>query len=692
MDQSQTLQIITIDTPNNETEGVISQLRNASIRVNSLRVNNPRELSEALLESRWQLCIVDEQQEQIPATQVIKTLTQSAQPVLSILLSADPCSEKTTQLLTQGFFDVITLKQPERIALTLQRAAQFQSLQAQSLQQQRQMNELQQRYQELINNSQDAIAYIHEGVHIMCNQSYIKKFAYSSADELFSMPLLDMVDSENQGTIKHLLRKAGQGEAIPSHLSVVMKSANGEMLPVDLELGTVEYDGENCISLMIHEPLQQTDHKLLDKLNTLEHHDLLTNLYNRQYFLQQLEQAIANSDKDKEHKALLYIDLDAFQDVRERHGIGAADHVLISISNLLYKTLGKEQCPSRYDGNIFTAIIQGADEETAAKHAEMLRKKILDHMTEYHGKTLNVSASIGVAMINNVQPGADVLLERAHKACALAKANGGNASELFIPLEDELADDEKLSMWRSRIQQALDSNNITLVYQPIVSLHGKPGEKYDVLMRLMDENNNQISPGKFLPIAEKLGLAQSMDQWVILQAIKKLQESGENTHLFIKLSAQSVSSLNIIPWLDARLKQSGISGEKLVFEVSEEIAFDHLKTLKGLCMGLRKLKCRIAIEHFGITDNSSLVQKHLLAEFIKLDGQMVMQLKDKPEIRDRISNINQMAQQSNTETIAPFVEDANCLAMIWQSGVNYIQGYFVQAPDSRMNYDFSESI
>jgi diguanylate cyclase (GGDEF)-like protein len=529
----------------------------------------------------------------------------------------------------------------------------------------------------------------------MSNPSYFKKFGYGSADELLSQPLLDMVDTENQGAIKQLLRSASQGENIPASLSIKMKSVRGEILPVELELSTEEYEGESCISLMIREPMaepQQADNLLLDRLSTLEHHDLLTNLYNRPYFLEQLQMAIDDYQENSEHKALLYIDLDAFQDIRERHGIGAADHILISISDLLRATLGDVQIPSRYDGNIFTAIIDNVDEEAAAQYAEKLRKKIQAHMSEYHGKTLNVSASIGVAMINNVQPGADVLLERAHKACALAKANGGNASELFIPLEDELADDEKLSIWRSRIQQALDNNRIILAYQPIVSLHGKPGEKYDVLMRMQDENGGEISPGKFLPIAEKLGLAMKMDHWVILEALKKLQGSGENTHLFIKLSAQSVSSLNLIPWLDKQLKEKGVAGDKLVFEVSEEIAFDHLKSLKGLCMGLRKLHCRIAIEHFGMTDNSSLVQKHLQAEFIKLDGQMVMQLKDKPEIRDRISTINQMAQQTQSETIAPFVEDANCLAMIWQSGVHYIQGYFVQAPDSRMNYDFSESI
>lgn len=690
--QEQTLNILTIDTPNNETEAVISHMRNAGYRINSLRINNQRELNEALLQGKWQLCLVDELQEAFEPAQLLSHIAQSRQPLLCLLLCSDPCSEQTTRLLNEGFFDSLTLKQPERIDLILRRAANFQQLQATNRQQSQQLQELQHRYLDLVNNSRDAIAYLHEGVHILCNPAYAQKFGYSSTDELQNLPLLDMVDSDSQGIIKQLLRSTSHGEAPPEQMHINMRQGNGESIAVDMELSQVEYEGETCIGILIREPLAVAeDQQLLDKLSSLEHHDLLTNLYNRQYFLQQLQQAINHAGPERSH-ALLYLDLDAFQEIRERHGIGAADHILISIAGLLRKTLGASQHPSRYDGNIFTAIIHDVDEEAAAKYAEALRRRIQEHITEFHGKTLNVSTSIGVAMINNSQPTAEVLLERAHKACALAKANGGNATELFIPLEDELADDEKLSIWRTRIQHALSQNQLRLVYQPIVSLHGKPGEKYDVLMRMLDENNNDVPPGKFLPIAEKLGLAMELDQWVVLQGIKRLQDSGENTILFIKLSSQSVSNLNIIPWLDSQLKKSGVSGDKLVFEVSEAIAFDHLKSMKALCMGLRKLKARIALEHYGMTDNSALVQKHLQAEFIKLDGQMVMQLKDNPEIRDRISQINQTAQQSHSETIAPFVEDANCLAMIWQSGINYIQGYFVQAPDSRMSYDFSESI
>lgn len=242
------------------------------------------------------------------------------------------------------------------------------------------------------------------------------------------------------------------------------------------------------------------------------------------------------------------------------------------------------------------------------------------------------------------------------------------------------------------IMDALANNRYTLAYQPIASLHGDSVDKYEVLVRMLDKEGNEILPDQFIPIAEETGLIVDIDRWIIAKAMEilaKKRNNGSNTIFFIKLSGISIADNDLLPWIIRQLKKNRLEGNNIVFELSESAVINQLKTAQAFLKGLKELHCGFGIEHFGVGENSVQLLKHLPANYLKIDGSFMHKLGSNRENQEIIKSISNMAISGNMTTIAEFVEDASSLAILWQCGINLIQGYFLQEPDKVMNYNFS---
>jgi EAL domain-containing protein (putative c-di-GMP-specific phosphodiesterase class I) len=231
-----------------------------------------------------------------------------------------------------------------------------------------------------------------------------------------------------------------------------------------------------------------------------------------------------------------------------------------------------------------------------------------------------------------------------------------------------------------------------LLFQPIVSLKGDESENYEVLLRMQDEKGNTVMPGEFLPAAEKSGLMAAVDRWVLAHSIKAVTEQrdkGRPVVLFVKLSAASLKDEKLLPWLRDILRAAHGVPETLVVEVSETVASNNLKALKVLIAGLKQLHVRLAIDHFGNAHNYANLLKHYDAQFLKLDASIIGKLTSSKESQDKVREICALAMEGKKKIVANAVEDPHTLAMIYSTGIDYIQGYFLQEPNPEMNYDFS---
>jgi len=209
---------------------------------------------------------------------------------------------------------------------------------------------------------------------------------------------------------------------------------------------------------------------------------------------------------------------------------------------------------------------------------------------------------------------------------------------------------------------------------------------------MFGKEDNEILPDQFIPIAEETGLIFDVDRWIIAKAMEVLAErrsSGSNTIFFIKLSGISIANDDLLPWIIKQLKKNRLEGDNVVFELSESAVVNQLKIAQAFLKGLIELHCGFSLEHFGVGANSVQLLKHLPANYLKIDGSFMHKLASNRENQEIIGSIANMAISRNMTTIAEFVEDASSLAILWQCGINLIQGYFLQEPDKIMNYDFS---
>jgi EAL domain-containing protein (putative c-di-GMP-specific phosphodiesterase class I) len=206
-----------------------------------------------------------------------------------------------------------------------------------------------------------------------------------------------------------------------------------------------------------------------------------------------------------------------------------------------------------------------------------------------------------------------------------------------------------------------------------------------------DDTTNGMSPTDFLHIAEDIGAAPKIDRWVILESIKILGQhrtNGNNTRLIINLSKESIKDRTLPPWLGVAFKAAKLPPDAVIFQIKEMDMNDHINIAKTFTEQVTALGCGCCITHFGCALNPFNALQHISAQYIKVDGSFTKELQDGIGEPEALSKLTKEIHQLDKITIVPFVENASVLSKLWQSGVHYIQGYYLQGPTESMNYDF----
>jgi diguanylate cyclase (GGDEF)-like protein len=493
-----------------------------------------------------------------------------------------------------------------------------------------------------------------------------------------------MVAPAEHTRFKEFLRNYAKSADGDRNLEVQGLRPDGSGFNALMEFSPATYAGEACTQIIIRD--QSISRELEKKIKHLSKQDLLTGLYNRQYFLEELEQAV----EEKTGAAVLYLLLDNFKTIKESVGIAGSDLVLGDIANLIRARIDAKDIAARFSDNAFTVLTHHAHPLDAA---ELLRTAVEDHIADVNGQSVATTCSIGVARISDGPKSAQDLLGRADLACDLARTAGGNRVHVHNPVADLQVGKEKERKWTTAVRAALDQDRFRLVFQPIVSLQGSPGEQYEVLLRMLHDDGAYILPGDFFPPAEEVALITAIDRWVIAHAILSASEqrrTGKAPVLFIKITGPSLADETLLPWISEQLKAARVPGDSLVFEISEQTAVTCLKDAKTFAKGVHELRCGLAMEHFGKGDNAFHLLKHVPADYLKLDGSLMHHLAENTESQDRVKSIADSAHAMNKATIAAFVEDAASLSVLWQLGVKYIQGKFLLEPYPTMSYEFAE--
>ncbi|NOQ89265.1 MAG: EAL domain-containing protein, partial [Gammaproteobacteria bacterium] len=554
-------------------------------------------------------------------------------------------------------------------------------------------NESERRCSSLLDSSRDAIAYIHEGMHVYSNQSYLDMFDIKESDELEGMPILDMVATEERDDFKTFLRNYTKNDGHVEKLATQLHKPHGEDFKGEMEFSPAQIDGEPCIQIIIRKDDVNTE-ELERQLKLLSQKDQLTGLFNRQYCIEKLESTIADAEKGKYTAALLEIHIDNFDEIKSSVGVVESDQYIVEAAKALEKIVQGDDIIARYTHDSFVVIAVGYSKDNIESYAAEFQKTISQLETSINDQDINTTCSIGIALIDNESPEYNDILARSEKAVTSAIKQGANQIFIYTPEKGELTRQEVDAKFKEQLTHALKNDKFLLHYQPIVSLHGDTKERYEVFVRLESiDSETIIMPQDFLPAAERIGMAIAIDRWVLYRTIQEYtnqQKKGKDTHFFIKLSASSLKDETLIDWLSYQIKEKNIPDNTLNFEVKETVAVTNLNNAKSLSHKLKAIKCGFVIDDFGTGTNPFQLLEHIHADYIRMESSFMNNLAENPQNQESIKHIVKQATELGKFTIAQHVPDASSLSILWGMGINFIQGYFLQEPLPEIEYDFTE--
>jgi diguanylate cyclase (GGDEF)-like protein len=407
----------------------------------------------------------------------------------------------------------------------------------------------------------------------------------------------------------------------------------------------------------------------------------------RDRYITHLDQLLAEPGEAGTGHALMYVLLDNFIRVRDEIGVLNGEQVIDGIFAIIESCCDSSDMIARFGDCTFAVLCKDTSTEATQKKAEQIRATVEKHIFEVAGHTLVTTTSIGICAIRGSDSGAGQVISRADLACESARLSGGNQVVVNSAVSDELCVPGSNTRQAEIVDAVLAENRIKVYYQPISNLRENAITCFEVLTRVVDENNDIILPGEFFTMAANSGKAAEVDRHVIESVLRTLTEMPDpDMKLFIKLTRQSVACPDLPVWISDKLDVYNINPGQLVFEVAERVMDSELKNLSRLSMALNKIGCKIAIEHYRLETRPQHLH-HIHPEYLKIDSGLVQNIGNKGGCLAKVNEIMDLAKLNNVMTIAEGVENPACLAILWELGVNLAQGYFISAPAGKANFD-----
>jgi diguanylate cyclase (GGDEF)-like protein/PAS domain S-box-containing protein len=449
---------------------------------------------------------------------------------------------------------------------------------------------------------------------------------------------------------------------------------------------TLLSDAEGSPSVAVTHVMDISDRKQFDgQLQHLADHDALTGLYNRRRFTEELEQSLKRSRRFDEPGAVLFLDLDGFKFVNDSLGHAAGDEMIIRVADLLGSTVRETDTLARVGGDEFAVLLPRCDTETASLVAEKLLAAVRLHgVTISENRHARISTSIGIAPFSGKEDlTADEVVVEADIAMYDAKEAGKDRCVVY---ERANGRRERLSVdqsWSQRLRQALENDRFVLHAQPIMPIAstGVPG--FELLLRLADDHGDLILPGSFLSNAERFGVIDKIDQWVLGEAVRHLSRShaaGNDLMLTVNVSGKTMGDARLGAYVERLLTEHPIRPDRLVIEITETAAIINIERAHRLAQELRALGCRMALDDFGAGFASFYYLKHLEFDYLKIDGEFIRNLCATPTDQLVVQAVVTVAAGLKTSTIAEFVGDDATLELLKDLGVSYGQGFHLGRP------------
>lgn len=432
--------------------------------------------------------------------------------------------------------------------------------------------------------------------------------------------------------------------------------------------------------------------KIQDNLEFLANHDSLTGLYNRRAFERHMNNCLNAAMSNRSSVDLLYLDLDQFKVVNDTCGHKAGDILLARLTKKLEKVVDGKGMLARLGGDEFGVLIEGQDSAQTLAVANELLDTVKSFEFYWDQRLFTIGVSIGMVTFDQNIESLEHMLSMADAACYMSKEQGRNQIHVYSDQDEDIKRYENEIGWVSQIKSALEQNKFALYYQHYLQLSGDDeGYHYEVLLRLIDDSGRAISPGVFLPAAERFDLAGQIDQWVVQNTFQWLSAHPEHlaklTHCNINLSGYTVSDKDAKAFIMNCFDRFNIPFNKICFEITESMAIIKIEEAIQFISEFKQKGCRFALDDFGSGFSSYGYLKKLPVDFLKIDGSFVKDIVNDKIDSALVTSINDVAKVFGMNTVAEFVEDDDTINHLNHIGIDYAQGYAISKPKPLADFE-----
>ena len=671
---------IAVLTENQDDVALIdSTLRDAGHAAHCHWINKATDLGNTLAAENVELVILN--CDAFPETirQVIK-LKERYNPEVPLIALQEEADETSIQKAMQnGACDLVSVGLKSRIQSVVSRELR-------ALRVERALNstiysatEYKKQLKDYMQSSTSAIALVEEGIITDINDAWLTLFRSASNDEVVGLPLMDNFEAESQAAIKGALVAAIAGKwAEDEKLIAKSQVTSDDGNEVHLEFRKYVFDNDPCVQVRISAPDKSSQEPTKLVHDALKR-DPTTLFFHRAQFVERITKRLRRKPSSGTH-VLAYVKIDKFAEVISKVGILNSDEILGQFAEAVRKRMHPRDVAGRFEGTALMVLLERGKARDAEVWGQQLCEHIHKQTFDVNDHSTHLTCTVGVCGTNEVFGNLEEFVAATVDAYNIGKEAGGNTAILSDSADEDTKQKEFDAIWVKHLKSALMDNRFRLATLPIAGLRSDSVEMYDMLVRMLDEQGNSVLPSEFLPAAERSNMMKNIDRWMIKAAIDFCKES-EADRVFVRLSKQSVVDAATIAWMEQEFDRRKFDCTRLVMQLPERDAAKHIKQTRAIVKKLRKMGVGFALEHYGIAKDRFQILDILKPDYIKIDGELMHTLMTDKDMQQSVEKIVRAAAERDIKSIAERVENANAMAVLFQLGLDYMQGHYVHEPE-----------
>ena len=681
MSENHPVPLIIVSSTREPVESLNRLLRRQGVAAHCTWIPAVADLPDALeqINPEMLLCVTADGSE-LPQVAQVRDARASEIPLL--VIRPEVSEETMAADMALGARDSLTLENLQRAHAVIARELQAYRMERALRETLRSAQEYRRQLETVMTRSHDAIAQVQEGILVDANQSWLDLIGAPDLESLVGQPVMDIFDEASHVALKGALVACQQGRWNDHSLRTQVITADGSTLELELVLTQGEFDGDASVRLMVPTQERRTSDTASDLAADLAEavkRNPRSGLPYRTALLEAMQKRMTLQVQGGS-RYLVFIRPDHFAKLERELGVLRSEDFLVALSALVRTQLAPADLLGHFSGAGLLALIERGNARDAELWAERLLDKVGRHEFTHGDRTVRATVCIGLAVVPNSEGKLEATICEALEAVRHGRQKGGAQLCLLARTDADARVQAYDNVWVKHIRAALAESRFRLVQQPIASMAGGAAPMFDMVVRMIDKQGKEILPSEFMPAAERNDLVAAIDRWVIVAAARFAQRSNPGC-LFVRISRASALDATLCGWLQQRLGDIGVEPRRLCIQVTEEVAARHPAEVGRQARALKDLGLRFALEHFGIGIDPLSLLGTLPLDFVKIDGSLMQGLTEDELLQSKVASLIEAAHASDVETIAERVEDANTMAVLWQLGVQHLQGFLIQAPE-----------